>query len=135
MLCFSFYYIVSIAHSMQFAKSHLQASDFALLYHDSHLRYLTLLRNYHDQIRRSPIMQACWLSCAHYIIKGEPWHRQSPPFIIFFSYSSFILASLAAWSAAMQASIISSISPFMILSNLYRVRPIRWSVTRPCGKL
>ena len=29
---------------------------------------------------------------AHYIIKGEPWHRQSPPFIIFFSYSSFNLA-------------------------------------------
>ena len=38
------------------------------LYHDSHLRCLTLLRNYHDQLRRSPIMQACWLSCAHYII-------------------------------------------------------------------
>ena len=33
-----------------------------LLYHDSHLRCSTLFRNYHDQIRRSPIMQACWLS-------------------------------------------------------------------------
>ena len=64
---FLFYFqnIVSAAHSMHFAKSHLQASDFASLYHDSHLRCLTLLRNYHDQLRRSPIMQACWLSCAH----------------------------------------------------------------------
>ena len=50
-------------------------------------------------------------------------------------YSSFIFASFAAWSAAMQASIISWISPFMILSSLYRVRPMRWSVTRPWGKL
>ena len=25
-------------------------------------------RNYHDPIRRSPIMQACWLTYAHYII-------------------------------------------------------------------
>ena len=25
-------------------------------------------RNYHDPIRRSPIMQACWLPCAHYIM-------------------------------------------------------------------
>ena len=29
------------------------------LYHDSHLRCLPLLRNYHDPIRRSSIMQAC----------------------------------------------------------------------------
>lgn len=40
-------------------------------------------------------------------------------------YSSPIFANLAAWSAAMQASMISWISPFMILSSLYNVRPIR----------
>ena len=50
-------------------------------------------------------------------------------------YYSFIFASFFAWSAAMQASMISWISPFMILSSLYRVRLIRWSVTLPCGKL
>ena len=51
-----------------FTKSHLQASDFVSLYHDSHLRCLPLLRDYHDPIRCSPIMQACWLSCAHYTV-------------------------------------------------------------------
>ena len=32
-------------------------------------------RNYHDPIRRSPIMQACWLTCAHYIMSpvGSMW--------------------------------------------------------------
>ena len=48
---------------------------------------------------------------------------------------SFIFSSFAAWSAAMHASIISWMSPFMTLSSLYSVSPMRWSVTRPCGKL
>src|SRR4051812_28208926 len=47
-----------------------------------------------------------------------------------------MVASLAARSAAVSASMISSsASPDMILSILYRVRLMRWSVTRPCGKL
>ena len=41
----------------------------------------------------------------------------------------------SAWSWVMRASMISSRSPFMMESSLYRVRPMRWSVTRPWGKL
>ena len=48
---------------------------------------------------------------------------------------SFIFASFAAWSAAINGSMISSKSPFIILSILYNVNLIRCSVTRPCGKL
>ncbi len=45
------------------------------------------------------------------------------------------LLSFAAWSAAIQASTISWISPSITLSSLYKVRLILWSVTRPWGKL
>ena len=38
------------------------------LYHDARLRRFPLLRSCHDQIRRSPIMQAYWLTYAHYIV-------------------------------------------------------------------
>ena len=44
-------------------------------------------------------------------------------------------ASRAASSSAVSASTISSNSPSMTRSILCRVRPIRWSVTRPWGKL
>ncbi len=45
-------------------------------------------------------------------------------------------ASLAAWSSARIASMISSsASPLMTLSILYSVRLMRWSVTLPWGKL
>ena len=47
-------------------------------------------------------------------------------------YSSAAL-SLAAVSAVIRASINSSRSPFKICSSRYRVRLIRWSVTRPWG--
>ena len=44
-------------------------------------------------------------------------------------------ASRAAWSSAISASMISSISPSITRSILCKVRLMRWSVTRPCGKL
>jgi len=45
-------------------------------------------------------------------------------------------ASLAACSSVRIASTISSNpSPLITFSILYKVRLIRWSVTRPCGKL
>ena len=60
------------------------------LYHDSHLRCLTLLRNYHDQLRRSPIMQACWLSCAHYIILCNSMLKiRSSSIIVLIAYKIF----------------------------------------------
>ena len=43
--------------------------------------------------------------------------------------------SFAVWSAMRNASTISSMLPFIKLSILYSVSPMRWSVTRPCGKL
>ncbi len=50
--------------------------------------------------------------------------------------SSFIAASWLAWSSATSASINSSSAvPSSTSSSLCRVRPMRWSVTRPCGKL
>ena len=57
--------------------------------------------------------------------------------LIFISRScySFIFANFAAWSAAIRLSMISSKSPFITLSILYKVNLIRCSVTRPCGKL
>ena len=45
------------------------------------------------------------------------------------------LFSFSAWSAVTSASMSSSRSPSRIASILYSVRPIRWSVTRPWGKL
>lgn len=44
-------------------------------------------------------------------------------------------ASRLAWSDAVSASITSSSSPSSTRSSLCRVRPTRWSVMRPCGKL
>ena len=44
-------------------------------------------------------------------------------------------ASRAASSSATSASITSSNSPSMTRSILWTVRPMRWSVTRPWGKL
>ena len=44
-------------------------------------------------------------------------------------------ARRAASSSWVSASITSSNSPSMTRSILCRVRPMRWSVTRPCGKL
>jgi hypothetical protein len=44
-------------------------------------------------------------------------------------------ASRAASSSAVRAPMISSNSPSITRSILCRVRPMRWSVTRPCGKL
>ena len=43
--------------------------------------------------------------------------------------------SCAVRSARISASISSSMSPSMKASSLYSVRPMRWSVTRFCGKL
>ena len=47
----------------------------------------------------------------------------------------FIFASFALWSAAIRLSMISSRSPTRMVSSLCRVSLIRWSVTRPWGKL
>ena len=49
----------------------LQETGVSIRYIDtSNLNYASLFkRNCHDPIRRSPIMQACWLTCAHYITK------------------------------------------------------------------
>ena len=44
-------------------------------------------------------------------------------------------ASSSAWCSRASVSITSSRSPSMMLSRRYRVRSIRWSVRRPCGKL
>ena len=44
-------------------------------------------------------------------------------------------ASCSAWCSVASAPTISSRSPSMIESILYSVRLMRWSVTRPCGKL
>ena len=55
--------------------------------------------------------------------------RKSP------SSNQFSFSSRAVCSARVSASMISSRSPFMMSSILYRVRPMRWSVTRPWGKL
>ena len=48
----------------------LQGTGVSIRYIDtSNLNYASLFkRNCHDPIRRSPIMQACWLTCAHYIM-------------------------------------------------------------------
>ena len=48
---------------------------------------------------------------------------------------SYLCFSRSAWAAAARASISSSRSPSITLSILYRVSPMRWSVTRPWGKL
>ena len=48
---------------------------------------------------------------------------------------SWSAASRAASSSWVSASMISSKSPSITCSILCRVRPMRWSVTRPCGKL
>ena len=55
----------------------------------------------------------------------------TPPYIS--CYWEFF--SFSAWSAVARPSMISSMAPFITASILYRVRPIRWSVTRPWGKL
>jgi hypothetical protein len=59
------------------------------LYHDSRFQRLTLLRNYHDPIRRSPIMQACWLTCAHYILNPKDTQDELPlpAFALFLFFS------------------------------------------------
>src|SRR6185436_15571553 len=44
-------------------------------------------------------------------------------------------ASCSAWCSAASAATMSSSSPSMMRSILYKVRLMRWSVTRPCGKL
>ena len=45
------------------------------------------------------------------------------------------IGALVANAAVALGMKVVGTDPFMILSNLYRVRPIRWSVTRPWGKL
>ena len=49
--------------------------------------------------------------------------------------SSASSASCSAWCSARKAPIRSSSSPSMMRSILCSVRLMRWSVTRPCGKL
>src|SRR4051812_10596937 len=49
--------------------------------------------------------------------------------------SSASAESCSAWCSAASASSSSSSSPSMMRSILYSVRLMRWSVTRPCGKL
>ena len=46
-----------------------------------------------------------------------------------------VINGLALQSDASASTTSSRASPFNILSNLYKVRLIRWSVTLPCGKL
>lgn len=70
----------------------------------------------------------CSFAFSHNITKGR-FSLQAglivlPLYYALIAYSS-MFASFLAWSAAMQASMISWISPFMILSSLYNVRPIR----------
>ena len=48
---------------------------------------------------------------------------------------TLFMTMLAAWSAAVSASMNSSISPLSTSLSLYDVSLILWSVTRPCGKL
>jgi len=48
---------------------------------------------------------------------------------------SELCASFSARSAVMSDSTISSIPPLRKDSMAYSVSPMRWSVTRPCGKL
>ena len=70
----------------------------------------------------------CSFAFSHNITKGR-FSLQAglivlPLYYALIAYSS-MFASFLAWSAAMQASMISWMSPFMILSSLYNVRPIR----------
>ena len=70
----------------------------------------------------------CSFAFSHNITKGR-FSLQAglivlPLYYALIAYSS-MFASFFAWSAAMQASMISWMSPFMILSSLYNVRPIR----------
>ena len=53
----------------------------------------------------------------------------------FHAASSASSASCSAWCSVRSAPISSSSSPSMMRSILCSVRLIRWSVTRPCGKL
>lgn len=68
--------------------------------------------------------------------------RSAPtPFSDFFAFlglwriQSELCASFSARSAVMSDSTISSIAPLRKDSMAYSVSPMRWSVTRPCGKL
>ncbi len=62
---------------------------------------------------------------------GGGQHGVFQPIHLF--YSSF--AMRASWSARVSAEISSSRSPSMMSSMRYSVSPMRWSVTRPWGKL
>ncbi len=96
---------------------------------------LPSLKNFTLSLANPPHSLNTTLIHTKYKKPASPANRERGLSSILHSYYSFIFASFFAWSAAMQASMISWISPFIILSSLYRVRLILWSVTLPCGKL